>query len=101
MTTFVEVAVNVTQVSGTFHYHLPAEAEALADTTPPPRAACMDLIIPPGLAQQADTLYQKSTPIFPLSLPLTSLQNRILKLLAERGPLRARQLDNAFRDADW
>ena len=157
MTTFVEVAVNVPQVSGTFHYHLPAELEALvrpgqlvevpfgrqqvqgvvfrfvdqpevpetkpvlslldeqavltpaqiklaeelAESTLSPLAACIDLMIPPGLAQQADTLYQKSTPIFPLSLPLTSLQNRILKLLAERGPLRARQLDNAFRHADW
>src|SRR4030066_378406 len=27
MTTFVEVAVNVPQVSGTFHYHLPPELE--------------------------------------------------------------------------
>ena len=29
MTTFVEVAVNVPQVSGTFHYHLPAELEGV------------------------------------------------------------------------
>ena len=29
MTTFVEVAVNVPQVSGTFHYHLPPELEGL------------------------------------------------------------------------
>ena len=27
MTTYVEVAVNVPQVSGTFHYHLPPELE--------------------------------------------------------------------------
>jgi primosomal protein N' (replication factor Y) len=157
MTTFVEVAVNVPQVSGTFHYHLPAELEGLvkpghlvevpfgrqqvqgvvfrfveqpevpetrpvislldeqavltpaqirlagelAKSTLSPLAACIDLMIPPGLAQQADTLFQKSTPSFQASHSLTNLQNRILKLLTERGPLRGRQLDNAFRHADW
>lgn len=157
MTTFVEVAVNVPQVSSTFHYHLPPELEGLvqpghlvevpfgrqqvqgvvfrfvtqpevpetrpvlsladpeavltpaqirlavelAESTLSPLAACIDLMIPPGLAQQADTLYQKSTPIYPVSHPLTSLQNRMLKLLTERGALRGRQLDNAFRHADW
>ncbi|MFZ0531757.1 MAG: primosomal protein N' [Anaerolineales bacterium] len=157
MTIYVEVAVNVPRVSGTFHYHLPPELEggvqpghlveipfgrqqvqgvvfrfveqpevpetkpvislldpqavltpvqiklagALAESTLAPLAACIDAMIPPGLAQQADTLYQKSTPIFPVSHPLTNLQNRILKLLTERGPLRGRQLDNAFRHADW
>ena len=58
-------------------------------------------MIPPGLAQQADTLYQKSTPVFPVAHRLTPLQNRILKLLDERGPLRGRQLDSAFRHVDW
>ena len=157
MTTFVEVAVNVPQVSGTFHYHLPPELEGqvklghlvevpfgrqqvqgvvfrfveqpevpetrpvlslldpqvvltpvqiklageLAEATLSPLAACIDLMIPPGLAQQADTLYQKSTPIFPITHPLTNLQNRILKLIGERGPLRGRQLENAFRHIDW
>ncbi len=157
MTTFVEVAVNVPQVSGTFHYHLPPELEGtvqpghlvevpfgrqrvqgvvfrfvdqpevpetkavlslfdplavltpqqiklageLAESTLAPLAACIDAMIPPGLAQQADTLYQKSTPVFPVTHPLTPLQNRMLKLLDERGPLRGRQLDNAFRHVDW
>jgi len=157
MTTYVEVAVNVPQVSGTFHYHLPPELEGvvqpghlveipfgrqqvqgvvfrfveqpevpetkpvislldpqavltpvqiklageLAESTLAPLAACIDAMIPPGLGQQADTLYQKSTPTIPVSHPLTNLQNRILKLLSERGPLRGRQLDNAFRHADW
>jgi primosomal protein N' (replication factor Y) len=157
MTIFVEVAVNVPQVSGTFHYHLPPKLEGLvhpghlveipfghqkvqgvifrfvdqpdvpetkavislldpravltpeqvklaadlAESTLAPMAACIDAMIPPGLTQQADTLYQKSTPVLPVSHPLTSLQNRILKLLAERGPLRGRQLDSAFRHVDW
>jgi primosomal protein N' (replication factor Y) len=157
MTTFVEVAVNVPQVSGTFHYHLPAElegvvksgmlveipfgrqqvqgvvfrlvdqpevpetkavislldplpvltsaqiklAEMLAETTLSPLAACIDAMIPPGLAQQADTLYQRSTPMIPPSHRLTPLQNRILNLINERGPLRGRQLDSKFRHVDW
>jgi primosomal protein N' (replication factor Y) len=157
MTIYVEVAVNVPQVSGTFHYHLPPELEGivqpghlvevpfsrqqvqgvvfrfvgqpevpetktvislldpqpvltpsqirlageLAEATLAPLAACIDAMIPPGLSQQADTLYQKSTPVIPVSHPLTTLQNRILKLLTERGPLRGRQLDSAFRHADW
>jgi primosomal protein N' (replication factor Y) len=157
MTTYVEVAVNVPQVSGTFHYHLPLELEGqiqpghlvevpfgrqrvqgvvfrfvdqpevpetkpvtslldplavltpqqirlageLAESTLAPLAACIDAMIPPGLAQQADTLYQKSTPVFPVTHRLTPLQNRILKLLDERGPLRGRQLDSAFRHVDW
>ena len=157
MTIYIEVAVNVPQVSGTFHYHLPPELEGavqpghlvevpfghqqvqavvfrfvqqpevpetkavnalldpkpvltplqiklasnLAESTLAPLAACIDAMIPPGLAQQADTLYQKSTPLYPLSHPLTHLQNRILKQLNERGALRGRQLDSAFRHADW
>lgn len=157
MTTYVEVAVNVPQVSGTFHYHLPPQLEGmvqpghlvevpfgrqqvqgivfrfvdqpevpetkqvialldpkavltpaqvklagfLVESTLAPLAACIDAMIPPGLAQQADTLYQKSTPVLPISHPLTSLQNRILNLLTERGTLRGRQLDSAFRHVDW
>jgi primosomal protein N' (replication factor Y) len=157
MITYVEVAVNVPQVSGTFHYHLPPELEGrvqpghlvevpfgrqsvqgvvfrlvdqpevpetksvtslldplavltpqqiklagdLSESTLAPLAACIDAMIPPGLAQQADTLYQKSTPVFPITHRLSPLQNRILKLLDERGPLRGRQLDSAFRHVDW
>jgi primosomal protein N' (replication factor Y) len=157
MTTYVEVAVNVPQVSGTFHYHLPDELEGLvkpgslvevpfgrqqvqgvvfrwveqpevpktkavislldpvavltpvqiklaselAESTLAPLASCIDAMIPPGLAQRADTLYQKSTPMIPPSHRLTPLQNRILNLINERGALRGRQLDNAFRHVDW
>jgi primosomal protein N' (replication factor Y) len=157
MTIFVEVAVNVPQVSSTFHYHLPAELEGvvkpghlvevqfghqqvqgvvfrivekaevgetkpvislvdeeavltpaqiklafvIAESTLSPLAACIDLMIPPGLARQADTLYQQSTPTYPLKRPLTNLQKRILKIIAERGALRSRQLEAAFRHVDW
>ncbi|HBX70411.1 MAG TPA: hypothetical protein DEH25_13795, partial [Chloroflexi bacterium] len=114
MTTYLEISVNVPQVSGTFHYHLPPEMEGQAEAgclvtvpfgkqtvqgvileivtdsvvpktkpilevidpspvlTPPqielakhlseisltPLAACISLMLPPGLSQTADTLYQ-------------------------------------------
>src|SRR5512138_901975 len=110
---FVEIAVNVPQVSGLFHYHLPEELAGqvvpgslvvapfgnrqvqgvvlrlldrpevsetrpiaalldlqpiltpaqielgrwLSDTYLAPLAACFSPMIPPGLGQQADTLY--------------------------------------------
>ncbi len=157
MTTFVEVAVNVPQVSGTFHYHLPAELEGkvqpghlvevqfghqlvqgvvfrfveqtdvpetkpvvslvdeqavltpsqiklaseMAESTLSSLAACIDLMIPPGLSQQADVLYEKRILIHPINRPPTKLQNRILKIISERGPLRGRQLEAAFRPVDW
>jgi primosomal protein N' len=31
MTTYLEIAVNVPQVSGTFHYHLPSDLEGQID----------------------------------------------------------------------
>jgi len=155
---YVEVAVNVPQVAGSYHYHLPPELEGklqpghlvevpfgnrrvqgvvlqlaeqaeVADTkavlalvdeqtvitsfqielarrlsweTLSPLAACIELMLPPGLVQQADTLYslaprRSATP----SAPFSKTQLRLLKLLDERGPLRGRQLDAAIRHVDW
>jgi len=158
MTSYVEVSVNVPQVTGTFHYHLPTELEGviqpghlvevpfgrqqvqgvvfqfvdtpevsqtkpvtalldeqtaltamqielakeLSEATLAPLAACISLMLPPGLAQQADTLY--TTVIRsgqPSGLSFTPLQKRILNQLDQRGPLRGRQLDAAFRRVDW
>lgn len=158
MTRYVEVAVNVPQVSGTFHYHLPPELEdailpghmveapfgsqrvqgvvlrfveqpevpqtrplflrvdadtvltsvqielarELAHSTLAPLAACIDLMLPPGLGQQADTLYTPTPLANPSrTRPLTKPQARLLNLLEQRGPLRGRQLDTALRHVDW
>jgi primosomal protein N' (replication factor Y) len=155
---YVEVSVNVPQVSGTFHYHLPPElidviqpghlvevpfgrqqvqgvifrfverpevsqtrpvtalldaqtaltplqielAKEMAEWTLAPLSSCISLMLPPGLVQQADTLYSRSIRSGESSLePLTPLQKRLLRALEERGPLRGRQLDAAFRRADW
>ena len=159
MPTYLEIAVNVPQVMGVFHYHLPPElegqvraghlvvvpfgrqqvqgvvlrhidqpavpttrpvtslvdpdpaltapqlalAEHLAEQTLSPLAACISLMVPPGLSQQADTLYALTDAAQdPEVLPaLTGLQARLLRLLARRGPLRGRQLDRALPRINW
>jgi primosomal protein N' (replication factor Y) len=158
MPTYIEVAVNVPQVSGAFHYHLPPElegivqpghlvevpfghqrvqgvalrfvpqpevpetrpvlslvdqdtvltsaqitlAEELSSSTLAPLAVCVSLMLPPGLGQQADTLYTPVPRQKPSSgRPLSSTQGRLLALLEQRGPLRGRQIDAALRHVDW
>ncbi len=77
-------------------------AEALAEASLAPLASCIDLMLPPGLGQQADMLYTlQSAQLSPGGAPLSTLQQRILAQLSERGPLRGRQLDAAFRRVDW
>ena len=176
MTTFLEIAVNVPQVSGTFHYHLPLELEDQVDigclvtipfgkqtvqgvvlsiehdptfpSTKPvldvldpdpvvtraqielakylseislaPLATCISLMLPPGLSQTADTLYRLTEPgkrrtgreqrgadsktkdDIKDHLPeVTDAQKIFLNLLAERGPLRGRQIDRALPKRNW
>jgi primosomal protein N' (replication factor Y) len=160
MTTYVEIAVNVPQVSGVFHYHLPPELEGqinigqlvtvpfgrqtvqgvvlrmIADPTVPktrpvieildpdpvvtpqqielahylsdytltPLAACLALMLPPGLSQTADTLYQAAISQEQLargSIQLSDAQFRLIQLLQERGPLRGRQIDRALPRRNW
>jgi primosomal protein N' (replication factor Y) len=153
---FVEVAVNIPQVSGLFHYHLPDEladqvvpgslviapfgnrqvqgvvlrlldspqvsetraVEALLDAQPiltpaqielgrwlseayiAPLAACFGPMIPPGLGQQADTLYHLNKRDIDIST-LGSIQLRLVRLLEQRGDLRGRQIDAAFNRLAW
>ncbi|GAB4579054.1 MAG: primosomal protein N' [Anaerolineales bacterium] len=157
--TYLQIAVHVPQVSGTFDYHLPPELEGqvqigclvtvpfgqqtvqgivigqvevpavpetrpveslldpvpavtpaqialahhLAESTLAPLAACLALMLPPGLAQLSDTLYEfRAFPDFQrVPKALTPLQTQISNLLRERGPLRGRQLDRAFPHANW
>jgi primosomal protein N' (replication factor Y) len=69
-------------------------ARYLAESTSPLASSRSDA--PPGLSQQADTLYEvRPTPRPDLLLP------RLLSLLAERGALRGRQIDRHFRNVDW
>jgi primosomal protein N' (replication factor Y) (superfamily II helicase) len=73
----------------------------LAEETLTPLPACLTLMLPPGLSQQADTLYQRIEELVVEKESISSLQNRILDLLKERGPLRGRQLQHAFKYQNW
>jgi primosomal protein N' (replication factor Y) len=86
-----------------------ALAEALAESTLNPLAAILDLMLPPGLSQQADVLYSTVDGVPKTDDRLRSsafgqlnqTQHRLLKLLQERGPLRGRQIDRHFAKVDW
>ncbi|MBL8049704.1 MAG: DEAD/DEAH box helicase family protein, partial [Anaerolineales bacterium] len=80
-----------------------ALAIRLADATLNPLAAIVGLMIPTGLSQQADILYQtvdRGQQTVMDGLPST-VHRRIIKLLNERGPLRGRQIDSHFAKVDW
>ncbi len=153
MVEYVEIAVNVPQVEGVFHYHLPEEftgiittghlvevpfgrqqvqgvvlqrvdepgvqdtkavsalldplpvltplqielAQSIAESTISSLAAMINMMLPSGLGQQADSLYEVRRGKSASTLkPLTPMQLRLLKLLEERGPLRGRQIDRAM-----
>ncbi len=158
MVDYVEIAVNVPQVEGVFHYHLPEEfagiistghlvvvpfgrqqvqgivlrqvekpgvrdtkavsalldplpvltplqielAHSIAESTISSLAATISMMLPPGLGQQADHLYEvrRGKSVSTLK-PLTTLQVRLLKLLEERGQLRGRQIDRAMPRVNW
>jgi len=80
-----------------------ALALRLADSTLNPLAAIVGLMIPTGLSQQADILYQTVDrgPQTEENGPLSTVHGRLLKLLRERGPLRGRQIDSHFAKVDW
>jgi len=155
--TYVEIAVNIPQVSGVFDYHLPPELEGLvspgclvevpfgpraaqgvvvrmvetpqvaetrpvkalldpqpvltpaqmtlgawlAERTLTPLAACLHRMLPVGLSQQADTLYQLSAGPQPDNRSISPLQERLLTLLRQRGGLRGRQIDAAIPHQNW
>lgn len=170
MPTYVEIAVNVPQISGAFHYHLPSDlqgrvkpghlvevpfgkqlvqgvvlrevaqpavpetrpvrklldhdvvltqgqlalAKYLAEADIAPLSACINLMLPVGLSQMADTQYtlketllasQEDSPGQPISIQtfdeLSPLQERLVELLRRRGPLRGRQINQALPRRNW
>jgi primosomal protein N' (replication factor Y) len=158
MPTYVEIVVNVPQVEGSFHYHLPPElegkvlpghllevpfgkrrvqgvvlkeigqpsvpetrpvyslvdqsvvltkkqlvlAEHLAESTLAPLSACINLMLPVGLAQMADTRYSLNFPAPSLGgWTPTDLQRRVMELLDRRGALLGRQINRALPRTRW
>jgi primosomal protein N' (replication factor Y) len=77
-----------------------ALAHWLAEYYLSPLAPMLNLMLPAGLSQQADTSYSIARP--PAAEEESGpLQKRLLTLLQERGPLRGRQIDRHFRNVDW
>jgi primosomal protein N' (replication factor Y) len=77
-----------------------ALAQHLSESYLTPLAAFIDLMLPPGLGQQADTLYaiDRSRP----ADKLTNTQRRLLAILEKRGgSLTGRQIDRALPRLDW
>ena len=67
----------------------------MADETLTPICQCIDLMLPPGLASQADTLYENiSTDESVRGLDQT--ETRIMQQLLNRGSLRLHQLERAI-----
>ncbi|MCE5209567.1 MAG: primosomal protein N' [Chloroflexi bacterium] len=84
-------------------------AQWMAEATFSSLSACMGLMIPPGLRQQADTLFQRlegshqqdGTAAEGLSPFQKQLLEHISKPVYRKSGVRGRQLDAAFRHADW
>ncbi|HTX90310.1 MAG TPA: primosomal protein N' [Anaerolineales bacterium] len=79
-----------------------ALADWMADYFLASRAAMLDLMLPAGLSQQADTVYQvvDGKPETP-GVSNSPVQRRLVDLLHEKGPLRGRQIDRHFKNVDW
>ncbi|MEW6567517.1 MAG: primosomal protein N' [Chloroflexota bacterium] len=73
-------------------------ARWLATETRAPLIDCLTLMLPPGLSQQADSVY---TLVEPEAEPKTPAEHRLLRLLQQRGPLRGRQIARALSRIDW
>jgi primosomal protein N' (replication factor Y) (superfamily II helicase) len=63
-------------------------------------AECVRLLIPPGLSKRGDQIIRLTEPS---TTPegLSAPQTRLVRLLQERGPLRARQIARALPRRNW
>ncbi len=76
-------------------------AELLAEMYFQPASAYLTAMLPPGLGQRADTLYEADLPDDIDISSFASTQQRLINILTQRGALRGRQLDSALRHIDW
>ena len=76
-------------------------ANALAKMYFRPVSAYLSAMLPPGMGQRADTLYEAVLSEDVDQSSFTPLQRRLIDILIQRGALRGRQLDSAFRHVDW
>lgn len=80
-----------------------ALAIRLAESTLNPLAAVTGLMLPVGLSQQADVLYSLNDHGPRIADPgqRFAVSDRLIRLLADRGPLRGRQINSHFAKVDW
>lgn len=65
-------------------------------------AACIDLMLPPGLSKHAESVYTLLADVPEEQMGgYTAIQQRLMRLLWERGPLRSRQIDRALPKQNW
>jgi len=76
-------------------------AQWLARETFAPLGAAVLLMRPRGLSQRADILGELRSDQPEIPAGLTPLQTRLLKLLAERGPLRGAQIEHSLPKLEW
>ncbi len=58
-------------------------------------------MIPPGLSQEVDSLYELTTQASSPPSSISPIQTRLRKLLQQRGALRGRQIARAFPRQNW
>jgi primosomal protein N' (replication factor Y) len=77
-------------------------AKWMSDHYLQPLAATIGMMLPVGLSQQADTIFEIRYSNTELSnIDLSPVASRLLKLLREKGALRGRQIDRHFARVDW
>ena len=73
-------------------------ADWMADRTHSALIDCLTVMLPPGLSQQADSLYRVEEPD---AEPNDRVEARLLALLDRRGELRGRQIARALSRMNW
>ena len=76
-------------------------AETLAKMYFHPASAYLNAMLPPGIGQRSDTLFEAKIPDNTDQSSFSPTQRKLIKTLTQRGKLRGRQLDRAFRHIDW
>ncbi len=79
-----------------------ALARWMAEETLSPLAACLGLMLPVGLSKQADVRYSLGEHSSKNAhVGASPVQERLVRLLQEKGSLRGRQIDRHFKNVDW
>ena len=76
-------------------------AQHLADSCLAPLASCVNLMLPPGISQLADVLYELTLAGKEYNGEVTPAQERVMKVLRDRGPMRGGQFNHALPRRNW